>query len=308
MTELSAFPAKGWPEKRTVRAAAVAGAQWGVIGARQLMDCGISGRTARRWRAEGKLHPLHRGVYALGHPSIPVEGRLVAALLSVGPEAVLSHATAAWWWGLTLTEPFRIHVSSPGRARSTPAICIHHPRHHERTRLRRFPITPVPRTLLDFASHSSLSEVRRALAEADYKGLLNVEELKAVLTRGRPGAGKLRRALKTHEPRLALTRSAPERRFLALCERAGIPTPEVNARVGRMTVDALWRPERLVVEVDTYGTHGSPQRMERDRRRELHLRAAGYRVVRYTDVQINQQPELVAADLSQQLGPTARSA
>jgi very-short-patch-repair endonuclease len=299
MDELSSFPARGWPEKRTVRAAAVAGAQWGVIGARQLEDCGVSDRTARRWRSEGKLHRIHAGVYALGHPSVPIEGRLVAALLAVGPGAVLSHATAAWWWGLVTDEPRRIHVSAPGKGRSTAEICIHHPRRLEQTRHRRFPITPIARTLQDFASHSSPREVRRALAEAEYKGLLNVEELQT--GRGRPGAAKLRQALKAHQPRLALTRSEVERRFLALCERVGIGTPEINARIGRMTVDALWPAERLVVEVDTYGTHGSPQRMERDRRRELHLRAAGYRVVRYTDVQIDGQPELIAADLLGQL-------
>jgi very-short-patch-repair endonuclease len=284
---------------QTVRAAQVAGAQWGVIGADQLRGCGVGRTTVSRWRDDGKLHRIHAGVYALGHPSVPIEGRLVAALLAVGPEAVLSHATAAWWWGLVTDQPRRIHVSAPGSARSTAEICIHHPRQLERTRHRRFPITPVARTLLDYASHSTLSDVRRALAEAEYKGLLNVDELQT--GRGRPGAAKLRRALQAHQPRLALTRSEVERRFLALCERVGISTPEVNARIGRMTVDALWPAERLVVEVDTFATHGSPARMERDRRRELHLRAAGYRVVRYTDVQIDGQPELIAADLLGQL-------
>jgi hypothetical protein len=163
-------------------------------------------------------------------------------------------------------------------------------------------VGPFPPTARD----SSPSAVRRALAEADYRHLLDVEEIKRVLGNGRAGSKILRQALQTHEPRLAQTRSGVERRFLELCGRAAVPLPEVNVKVGRMTVDALWRRAGLAVELDTYGTHGSRARMERDRRRELHLRAAGFAVVRYTDRQIDEQPQLIVADL--QLSLTARSA
>lgn len=277
-----------------------------MIGALQLRDCGVSKSTASRWHAEGKLHRIHRGVYALGHRSIPIEGRMVAALIVVGPEAVLSHATAAWWWGLIEREPDRIELTNPRRAKGGDDFLVHRAREIDATRHRRFPITTVPRTLLDLAARSSVSEVRRALAEAEYRRLLDVEEVKRMLGGGRPGSRKLRAALSTHEPRLARTRSRVERSFLELCRRAALPLPDVNARVGRMTVDALWRDAGLAVELDSYGTHGSPARMERDRRRELHLRAAGFAVVRYTDQQIDEQPQLIVADL--QLSLTARSA
>src|SRR5436309_6406350 len=102
----------------TLRAAKVAGGQWGVIGHRQLLACGISKSTAARWRAAGRLHTVHPGVSAYGHPSIPIEGRLVAALLYAGDGSVLSHRTAAWWWGLIDERPSRIEVSRPARARS----------------------------------------------------------------------------------------------------------------------------------------------------------------------------------------------
>jgi hypothetical protein len=71
----------------------VASAQWGVISLQQLVDCGVSSDAADRWRRAGRLHTIHRGVYALGHPSIPIEGRLTAALLHAGSGAVLSHRT-----------------------------------------------------------------------------------------------------------------------------------------------------------------------------------------------------------------------
>ena len=47
----------------------------------------------------GRLHPLHRGVYAVGHPNLPLEGRFLAAVKACGPGAVLSHYSAAALWG-----------------------------------------------------------------------------------------------------------------------------------------------------------------------------------------------------------------
>ena len=79
------------------RAARVAGRQWGVIGRDQLRSSGMSAPAIVRWRSTGRLTERHPGVYAFGHDSIPVEGRLVAALLYAGEGAVLSHRTAAWW-------------------------------------------------------------------------------------------------------------------------------------------------------------------------------------------------------------------
>jgi predicted transcriptional regulator of viral defense system len=212
MSEPSPFGSASRNQKATVRAGEIAGQQWGVIGSRQLRDCGLSRAAVSRWRADGKLHVIHPAVYALGHPSVPTEGRLVAALLHAGNDAVLSHASAAWWWGLIAEEPATIEVSSESRARSCPGVVVHHPRRVERTRHRRFPITTVPQTLLDVAANASLGALRRALAEADYKRLLDPRAIEGVFGRGRPGAAKLRRALERHQPRLARTRSQLERR------------------------------------------------------------------------------------------------
>jgi very-short-patch-repair endonuclease len=289
-------------------ASLVAGDQWGVIDVRQLADCGLSADAVKRWRAAAKLFLLHPGVYALGHPWIPIEGRMTAAILHAGEGSVLSHATAAWWWGLIDQEPDVIDISTPTRARSTDGVRVHHPRHVDATTHRRFPITTAARTLVDLAAQSSVSAVRRALAEAEYKGLLELHELEPYLFRGRPGAKRLRQALARHQRKLALTRSELERRFLALCERAGIPLPEVNAPVSRMRIDMVWHEQRIAVELDGYTGHHTPAQLERDRRRELHARMQGYIVIRYTWSQVVDEPDLVVADLRRQFSFLARSA
>jgi very-short-patch-repair endonuclease len=253
-------------------------------------------------------------VYTLGHRSIPIEGRLVAALLYAGPDALLSHTTAAWWWGLIEGRPPLIHVSCPRRVGRSNGVIVHQRSYLDPARHRRFPITSVAQTLLDYAAEAQLLDVRRALAQADYRRLLDPDEVHAVLGQGRNGTATLRAALGRHEPTLARARSWLEVAFVPLCESAGIPLPEINVRVADWTVDALWREERVVVELDGYDNHSTRAQMERDRRKELDLRAAGFLVVRYTRDQVVFRPELVAADLLARLteraasSPAARSA
>jgi very-short-patch-repair endonuclease len=71
----------------------------------------------------------------------------------------------------------------------------------------------------------------------------------------------------------------------------------VNARIGRMRVDALWHEQRLVVELDGTAAHGGRAAIKRDRERELALRAMGFQVIRYTWDQVTKRPDQVIADV-----------
>src|SRR3954470_16344064 len=108
-----------------VRLARVAARQHGAVGVTQLHSCGVSEWAISRWVTVGRLHRVHPGVYALGHSSLPLFGRLHAALLYAGPNAALSHTTAAWLWKLIDAEPKRIHLSLQGRRLSLPAVRVH---------------------------------------------------------------------------------------------------------------------------------------------------------------------------------------
>jgi very-short-patch-repair endonuclease/predicted transcriptional regulator of viral defense system len=288
-------------QRAEVQIARLAARQSGAVSRTQLERCGLSRSAITRRVRAGALHPVHRGVYAVGHPGLGIEGRLHAALLYV-PDSMLSHTTAAWWWQLTKTEPRRIHFSGPRRWRSTSEICVHHVPGLEGTVHRGHPVTTVERTLLDLAAVRTKEALRRAPAEADHLGLLDPAALQAILGRGRPGSAALRSALDDHNPRLAHTLSVLEERFLTLCESRRVPMPEVNAKVQGLMVDALWREQRLVVELDGHRSHATPSAIERDRHRELVLRGSGYRVLRYTWRQVTTEPAVVASDLRRALG------
>jgi very-short-patch-repair endonuclease len=93
-----------------------------------------------------------------------------------------------------------------------------------------------------------------------------------------------------------------ERDFLRTCRRYGLPRPDVNVMVGRWRVDFLWAAQRLAVETDFWGYHRGSVAFEDDHARDLDLRARGYRTRRFTDRQIDQQPDRVAADVGAALG------
>jgi hypothetical protein len=306
-----ARPLRGLPDRKVAQllAADVASDQWGVISGKQLRDCGVTKSTTESWLKRGRLHLLHSGVYAVGHRSLAFEGRLVAALLYAGRDALLSHVTAAWWWGLISEQPPIMELSAPRRVIRSNGVVVHRRTTRlDSTRHRRFPITSVAQTLLDYASMADLLDVRRALAQADYLRLLDRAAVDSALAQGRPGTAILRTALGQHQPMLARARSWLEVAFVPLCEAAGIPMPELNARVAGWTVDALWREERVVVELDGYDNHSTRAQMERDRRKELDLRVTGFLVIRYTRAQVLHQPELVAADLLARLAERQRLA
>ncbi len=284
-------------QRAKVRLGQIADRQWGRVSWAQIKALGVDGRVAADWKKQGYLHQVLPGVYAVGHRAPSLEADLAAALLYAGPGAALSHTTAAYWLGLLDQRPQVIHVSTPRRCRSQRGIKVHGRRDQERIWHQGLPITTLPQLFLDLAATTSLRLLRQALANADYRDVLDLTEVEAVLNRGRPGSAKLRQALVEHEPRLARTKSRLERAFLELCETAGIPLPEVNVPVAGWEVDALFRERGIAVELDGYGNHRSPAQVRRDRRKELALRRAGLRAVRYSDDQVYRHGAEVLDDL-----------
>ncbi|HEV2753230.1 MAG TPA: DUF559 domain-containing protein [Solirubrobacteraceae bacterium] len=284
--------------------AELAAGQWGVVDRRQLLDGGLSSGAIDHWVATARLCRLHRGVYAFGHAQLGIEGRWMAAVLAAGPGAVLSHRDAAALWEL-LRPPRRalIDVTTPQRSRKRVAgIDLHRTRHlpaSSVTMRRNIPVTTIARTLLDLADVAPLHHLRRAVDEARRRGWLNRRQLDQVLrseAAGRRGARQLYGLLVRDRP-VALTRSDLEERFLGLVEQAGLPAPLVNAKLLGRERDFVWPAQHLVVEVDSFEYHRTPERFEDDRARDRTLTVAGWRVARITDQALEREPHAVAADL-----------
>jgi very-short-patch-repair endonuclease len=283
--------------------------QYGVLSAAQLYALGFSKDWVAGRVASGWLHPLHRGVYAVGHRRLEMRGHWMAAVLACGEAAVLSHTdAAALWLIVSQRQPGPIDVTLRTRAgrRRRAGIRVHRPRYlpdDELTICRAIPSTTPPRTILDLAGTFSARRLERAIDEGDRLGLVVPDDLMELLRRhrGHPGARRLRGVLARHRIGTTVTRSELEERFLALCRKRHLPQPEVNVPLLDYVVDFLWREASLIVEVDGRASHGTRRAFQADRDRDGRLAVAGYRVLRFTWWDVTRRPAVVADRVRQLL-------
>jgi very-short-patch-repair endonuclease len=176
---------------------------------------------------------------------------------------------------------------------------------------RGLPVTSPARAMLDVAVTLPRREVERLLDEAVYvRRIVTPAEIESLLCRaGRhPGAANL--AAAAADPRRAAgTDSENEERLLDLVRAAGLPEPVRREYVLDFRIDFLWPECAVAVEVDAYGTHGSPARFERDRRRDARLLTErGIVVLRFTGTMIRTAPLEVIATLSRAIAMRERPA
>ncbi|MGH2842216.1 MAG: DUF559 domain-containing protein [Solirubrobacteraceae bacterium] len=241
-------------------------------------------------------------MYAFGHLTLDQPSRLFSLILFAGPRAALSHGTAAYWHGW-LRYPVRAtHVSTPRRIRTRFAgVVFHNERDSDAGLVNGIPCTSPTQTLLDLAATEPLRLVLRSLAQLDYARKLSPTAIRDACGRGRPGSAALLNALRSYIPQLARTKSELEDDFLYLCQRFGVPIPNVNAELHGEEPDCYWPEFGLVVELDGDGAHGTPAQRNRDQRKALKLRSRGLTVVRYTYDQVNHDAAAVAADVLSQI-------
>jgi very-short-patch-repair endonuclease len=145
--------------------------------------------------------------------------------------------------------------------------------------------------------------MERAFAEAHAQRLVTPTEIEQLLERAGPRAGSSQLRALLSDNASGYTRSKAERVLRGLLRAANLRLPRFNARVEGYEVDAVWPEQRLVVEIDGYAYHGHRAQFERDRRRDLALVAAGYRVIRISWRQLTNEPFVVIAVISAALSP-----
>jgi very-short-patch-repair endonuclease len=269
----------------------------------QLIRLGISASEIEARVRRGSLLPLFRGVYAVGHGAVGTWAHRIAAVLTVGEGAVLSHRSAATAWGMRATDGARFDVTVASRAgrRTRPRLAEHRMaiEPFETTTLDGLPLTTPARTLVDLAEAVRPRELERAVAAAEGLRLFDLVAVQRVFDRhpARAGTRRLRALLASQELGEDLTRSELEERVLALCDRFDVARPQVNARVAGLEVDFYWPAAGLVVEADSRRHHHTRMAFERDRQRDAILLRQGLRVLRLTYARIVREPASVGADL-----------
>jgi Transcriptional regulator, AbiEi antitoxin len=284
--------------------------QHGVVSLRQMQRLGYSRDAVSYAARAGRLHRVHRGVYAVGHRRLSWHGHCLAAVLACGSHAVASHFSAAWLWGLLPSRPTANHVVTPTRRHARAEMRVHYARLTGDDRVVRegIPITALPRTLLDLAPLISRNRLDRLIERAEELRIFDLRQLDSLLERsaGHRGVDPLRRAVAIYRPEPAFSRSGLERRFLALVRASDLPVPSLNYVVAGWELDAYWKAERFAVELDVYETHGSRRAFEEDRRRHEELKLAGIEMIRLTGRRIDREPTEVVERVAALLGQRRR--
>ena len=279
--------------------------QHGVVARGQLLALGFSRRAITGRLQRGHLHEIYLGVYVLGVRRVSRRGRWMAAVLAAGEGAMLSHRSAARLWGVMPMASEWVDVTCPpSRVVQRKGIVGHVSAiaDDEQAVVDSIPATSVFRTIFDLAAVVELRELERALHEAEVQGLRDRVSLPMLLERypRRRGARNLRAVLGSDEP-VGWTRNDFEEAFLALIDAYGLPRPRMNADLslrGRFfEVDALWEEQRVALELDSRGVHGTPKRFESDRQRDRILVAEGWRTMRITWLQLQEEPGAIVEDL-----------
>lgn len=279
----------------------LARSQHGVVTRAQLMERGLTSKAIAHRLRTGRLHQLAGGVYAVGRPDVGQYGQWMAAVLSCGPEALLSHRSAAALWGIAKHSPeIEVEVVVPGGLRRRrPGIHLRRRvdlSAEHRREVSGIPVTDPVSTLVDLASCVVEWQVEKAINDADRLGLVDLEALRAEVSGllPRPGMACLRRLLGCN----ALTDTGLERKFVSIVREAGLPLPETQVWVNGYRVDFHWPHLGLVVETDGWIHHRTSGEQATDHRRDQAHTKAGLTTLRFAEKQVRYEPRQVKATLS----------
>ena len=287
------------------RLARVAAGQLGLFTLAQARAAGLTDHELHGSTHRGRFERIGRAVFAMPGHEPTWERKLLAAVLAVGPTAVVSHASAARLLGFDGITAGTIELTVPRGRRARTQLAVVHTSVAlgpvERIRVGRFVVTSGARTVIDLAARLSDDELAAAIGAAARDGWTSETYLRQRLEvhAGRRGAGVVRIALAG-----PVAHSALERRFLALVRRARLPLP-MTQRTYRgervIRVDAVWEREGVVVEVLGHRFHCTAVDLQRDAQRRNELQAMGLVVLEFTAVDIDRRPAAVAGRLARAL-------
>jgi very-short-patch-repair endonuclease len=297
-------------EKRFKELVRLLRSQHGLATTGQARVLGIKEDALGRHVKAGRLTREHRRIYGLpGYPDT-FRRRVMAACLCVGPPCAATGRTAARLHcldGFARTPALEIAIPAK-RCVTAAGFSIrrtdHLPAGH-RCYVDRIPATTVERTLLEVAGRVSDEVLEIAVDSALRQRLTTSDRLFSLLEdmagRGRRGVAAFRRVLKSRS-NWTPTDSSLETKTLRVIRSGGLPEPVIQKPLGSNgeligRVDLYYRPERLVIEVDSYKYHSSRLAWQHDLTRQNRLMQEELRVLRFTEDDVDRRPSYVIATI-----------
>lgn len=280
--------------------------QWALLRRADLVELGAHRNQVARWVATARLHPVHPGVWAVGHRILPWRTQLLAATWWCGGDAAVADESACAFHGW-ITESHDpappVHITTTLDRHSIPGVVVHRTRRLSREDVLTFErllrVTDEARTLVDRADHLDFWALR-ALADAPRRlDLARVERAHRRLP-GRRGAGRIELLLRSEDAR---ARSELERRLTPYLRHHGVQQPDDrNVMVAGCQVDCVWSTPRIALELDSRAHHQRRAEQLEDKRRDRRYRRAGYTPIRVMWEELSLEEPAVAVELRELLG------
>jgi very-short-patch-repair endonuclease len=273
-----------------------------VLTIEQLAIAGLTPEAVEYRVAQGRLQRLWTGVYLVG-PTAPRP-------LSLAKGAVASCKQPSWVygrWGIYVHGfgevpelPIEVIVRRGSRQGRPGKVRVRRCEHAETTTRWGIPVVTPAWAIIGTAETATLHELEALIAQAQVKGLVTEQELRAAATRR--GTRKILQIL-TDAP--GVTLSEAERILRRLLRQAGLPQPITNYAIGRYRADFAWPDHQLVVEYDGFDTHAHRKSFHHDRRRNAELTARGWSVMQVTADQLRDEPLALIARIAEALARRA---
>lgn len=269
----------------------------GVITLAQARMAGLSQDDVDYRVRSGQWRRCARGVFFADDRQFTDAARVRAAVWSYGTDAVASGLAAAWWHQLTRYAPevVEVTVSRSRRLRFQPGTRLRRrdldpAEVIERSDLR---VTALPLTVVEAAARRGGGPKIMDTALQRHLGL--PELWKSHLNnKGRHGSPRARILLLGAADG---TRSEAERLLGRILRQAGIVGWIANHRVAGYKVDYGFSAAKLALEADGWAFHSEPDDFNHDRVRQNALILAGWQVLRFTWLDLNEYPERVVAEI-----------
>lgn len=299
----------------------LASEQHGVVSATQARSAGLTLRQIQLRRESAQWTQVRPGVYRVGGAPDTWRAQLLACCLAVGPDALVSHTSAARLWKLPGWHEDSVEITvGPHHAGTLPAARVHRCNlllPQDRRRVDHLPVTGPELTLLHLGGVVSPSRLDGLVDDAIRLGLTTFAKvrwrLKILGRRGRNGSGVLRRVLDARDPEGAKAQSTLERRFFQLVRSTDLPKPKLQHLVSTPAgafvarVDAAWPTQMLAVELDGCEFHAPLARWTGDLDRQNRLVALGWRVLRFTWWEVHDKPHHVRTKLTEMFRASAET-
>ncbi|HUQ62838.1 MAG TPA: type IV toxin-antitoxin system AbiEi family antitoxin domain-containing protein [Acidimicrobiales bacterium] len=298
-----------------VRVARLASRHLGLVTRPELLRLGLTARQIDLRVERGFLEVVHRGVYRVASAPPSWEQRVLAATLAGGARAVASHRTAGQIFRLRGIEHAPVEILVPRERRvGLDGVIVHRTTALHRPDVARrglIPITTPARTLFDMAAVIDMETLESALEDAVLQHLASWQYLmraaERLAGRGHPGSGLIVQLLRERDPETKPTESTLEDEVVRLLRRAGLPAPERQIELWPpgfarpVRFDLGYRPQKLLLEVDSRRWHGARKDVERNSAKANIIVAAGYRALHFTKDDVRRRPDYLVGCVDREL-------